>query len=109
MAEPGSQYTLLSAILAIVALVWGVLALSAFANYRAFKLRTDLYWVVAFLLLTCARIGDAYVASHLAGLVAVMPAQARSAAEFSGFYGLRLAGLELAATFLVFYLFRLRR
>jgi hypothetical protein len=104
-----NDYTILAAIEGLIGLIWLAVALSALAGYSAFKQRTVLYWILAFVLLALVRFGDAYVARHWAAAAALTPQDMPETAQFAAFYGLRFGAIEIAAAFAFFYLFRQRR
>lgn len=109
MSDPITQFNILTGIHTISALVWVGCAFSAYVGYRAFRQGVDVRWTVAFLLLAAYHFGEAFVAySWTKNLGPVLPAM-QGPANFAAFYGVRLAGIELVAAFLVLYRFRERR
>ena len=103
-----SQFTLLTLVYGLTALVWIGAALVAFSGYRAFKLRIDLGWTLAFLLLAFVRGGEAYAAYQTGQELAAMGVSEATATEISLGYRVGLAALEIIAAFAIFYLFRSR-
>ena len=109
MSDPITQFNILAGINSISALVWVGSAVSAYVGYRAFKQGVDARWTVAFLLLAAYHAGEAYVAYSWTQNLGPVLAAMQDPANFAAYYGVRLAGIELVAAFLVFYRFRERR
>lgn len=103
-----SQFTLIAAIYALTAIVWLGCALTALAGYRAFRLKVDLGWFFAFLLLAFVRAGEAYVAYITLDELRTMGLIEATATELSIGFRVSFAALEIIAAFAVFILFRSR-
>lgn len=103
-----SQVYLLMGVYALTALIWVGCALTAFAGYRAFKLRVDLGWTAAFLLLAFVRAVEAYAAYVTLDELQFMGVAEATATELTLGYRISLSALEIIAAFAVFFLFRAR-
>jgi hypothetical protein len=109
VSDPIEQHQVLLALYAINGLVWVGAALSAYVGFRAFRQRADVQWAIAFVLMAAVFFGHAYVAYRWVETLRLAEEPARIAADVAVYYQLRLAGVALAPSFLVFYLFRKRR
>jgi len=107
--DPAATLNVLIGLFVLAAVVWGLCALSAFANYNAFKQRQDLAWVGTFALFALVRLGYAWESY---GWREGMPMLSREMVNTLGdavFFRLRFAAIEAVAVFLLFYLYRKRR
>jgi hypothetical protein len=103
-----SQFMLIAVIYGLTALVWAGCALTALSGYRAFRLRADLGWFLAFLLLAFIRVGEAYVAYITLDELRTMAVVEATATELSLGFRVGFAALEIIAAFAVFILFSSR-
>ena len=104
-----TSYLIHAGFLALTAVGWLGPAVAAFAAYRGFKQRLDLYWSLAFLVLVAANAGEALITYRLSQEVTAIGVRESTILQTDAFYGVRLAALEMVAAFAIFYLFRARQ
>lgn len=107
MPELHQDYTMLTVMQGLTALAWLASALAAWVSHHAYRQRTDLLWLIAFLLLAGVSAGNAYVASSWADNVAGIGEIQQ--VRFDLYTSIRLAALELAGAATVFFVFRRAR
>ena len=107
MPELHQDFTLLTVTETVTAIAWLACALAAWMSHRAYRQRTDMIWLAAFLVLAVVSAGDAFIASSWADAVGNLTDTQQ--VRFDLFMSLRLAALELAGAVAVFFVFRLPR
>lgn len=111
MLNAGMNLQLALGFQGITALVWLICAFTAFASYRAFALRRDLIWTLAFLLMVLVA-GSRALQTLRWGNSIGSGAMGDSTAELFErlwTYSMNVSAFEMVAAFLVFYAFRAKR
>ncbi len=109
MGDLPQQLSLLTYIFGLTAVFWGLCALSAFANYRAFLQRLDLAWVATFVAMALVRLGYAWEARTWAGSLDLVGRSVDNLIASTTYLRMRFAACELVAVIALFLLFRARR
>lgn len=111
MSDTATIYLTMTAILGVMAVAWLFNGLSAFASWRTFRVRADLIWLVAFLLLGLVagvRALEAYRWHNLVLADALSDAFVTLLGDVA-IGSLRTTALEMVAAIATMFAFRARR
>ncbi len=104
-----TQYYLVVGLSGLAGLVWLGAILAAVGRWRAFRQKADLAWLVTFLVLALATLGQAWVAWQGLAVLPTLTSAAQLTVEARLWYEVRFAALDLIAALLAFYAFIQKR
>lgn len=109
MLDVQTQLMSTTGILIVALVAWLFCALTAFSSWRAFKVRADLLWTFAFLVLALASGGRAFEAYRWVSSIDLLAQNMVDVLASSTSAGLRYAAFEMVGALLAVFAFRARR
>lgn len=111
MSDTPTIFLVMTGVLAVTTVAWLLNALSAFASWRTFRVRADLIWLVAFLLLAMVAGSRGLEAFRWRDQVlsGVLSDTFKNLLGDVAVGGLRFAALEMVGAIATLFAFRARR